>query len=364
MDLYWLTSFWEFLQRTKLTVTLAQQWLPVQTRTGDVSLMEHSVQQGYTAYQLGQINRCRVYLQVLTLADIVSADGLCIIPDILVGAPLLDRKSTLNWPSQQRPSNKDWAVWSSALRSLQPKHKLVIPLGEWLVSSTHQQWFWYIDPILPLLYHQPESGGNWQRFKAFSSSRRTTRSGSKTIFDLAQGTNVSSLPSVLCPATVTTDKYTQLTIATRGPLLPSAPVSECTSATWISQPTTQPFYTSLLGPPPDLQPLAGMMEQCGIAVVYRTLYEPPTITNSWTLFIPGGNKYSWATSRGWTEGISSDKRLSLEGIVAVTFLLNELKREFDINGGAVMLFCPHSSATESLLQKCHKCIARQFRFIS
>jgi hypothetical protein len=91
-----------------------------------------------------------------------------------------------------------------------------------------------------------------------------------------------------------------------------------------------------------------MMEQCGIAVVYRTLYEPPTVTNSWTLFIPGGNKYSWATSRGWTEGISSDKRLSLEGIVAVTFLHNELKREFDINGGAVTLYCLSKSLTHQL----------------
>lgn len=69
--------------------------------------MEHFVNQGFKASQLLQLNRCRVYFQVLTLADIVSTDGLCIIPDILVGAPLLDQKSTLNWPNQQRPPAKD-----------------------------------------------------------------------------------------------------------------------------------------------------------------------------------------------------------------------------------------------------------------
>jgi hypothetical protein len=107
LDSYWLSSFWQFLQRSQLSITLAKQWLPDQARDGDVSLMEHFVNQGFKASQLLQLNRCRVYLQVLTLAAIVSADGLCIIPDILVGAPLLDQKSTLNWPNQQRPPTKD-----------------------------------------------------------------------------------------------------------------------------------------------------------------------------------------------------------------------------------------------------------------
>jgi hypothetical protein len=45
------------------------------------------------------------------------------------------------------------------------------------------------------------------------------------------------------------------------------------------------------------------MEESGISVVSRVLYEPPNLTSSWSLFIPGGYKYSWAASQGWTEGV-------------------------------------------------------------
>jgi hypothetical protein len=135
LESYWLVSFWRFMQRSSLRITLTPQWLPAHTRNGDIALMDHFVSQGYKAHQLIQLNRCRLYLQVITLTDIVSADGMCIIPDTFIGLPLLDRKSTLKWPSQQRPSDKDWAVWSSALKTLQPRNKLTNPLSEWLVRS-------------------------------------------------------------------------------------------------------------------------------------------------------------------------------------------------------------------------------------
>jgi hypothetical protein len=129
----WLVSLWRFLQRASLSINLTPQWLPTHNRRGDLALMDHFVTQSYKAHQLIQLNRCHLYLQVITLTDIVSADGACIIPDIFIGLPLLDRKSTLNWPSQQRPSDKDWAVWSSALKTLQPRNKLITPLGNWQV---------------------------------------------------------------------------------------------------------------------------------------------------------------------------------------------------------------------------------------
>ncbi len=66
----WLTSFWRFLQRSQLTITLTKQWLPPHVRTGDVALMEHFVNLGFKASQLTQLNRCRLYLQAITLADI------------------------------------------------------------------------------------------------------------------------------------------------------------------------------------------------------------------------------------------------------------------------------------------------------
>jgi hypothetical protein len=140
LESIWLVSFWKFLSRVNLLVCLQHQWLPVLACYGDIALMDHFVCQGYKALQLRQLNRCHLYLQVLTLADIVSADGTCIFPDIFAGVPLEDRRSSLQWPNQQQPHAKDWMVWSSALWSFQPRNKLLTPLGAWLVNSYHQSW--------------------------------------------------------------------------------------------------------------------------------------------------------------------------------------------------------------------------------
>jgi hypothetical protein len=281
LESYWLVSFWRFLQRASLSINLTPQWLPTHTQRGDIALIDHFVTQSYKAHQLIQLNRCRLYLQVITLTDIVSADGACNIPDIFIGLPLLDRRSTLKWPSQQLPSDKDWAVWSSGLKTLQPRNKLANPLGDWLVHSCRQHWFWFMDPILPHLYHYQAQSDNWKRSQGVSSTRRPTRSVPQLIFDTAQEVTVSSPTRALCPATVTTDRYTKLTTANRGPYFLAPPLSN-NPTTWLSTPANHTYYSSVLGTQPgiidQLRPLAAVMEESGISVVSRVLYEPPNLT--------------------------------------------------------------------------------------
>jgi hypothetical protein len=100
-DNIWLLSFWKFLNKVGLIITFSQLWLPTLTRQSDVALMDFYIERGFSTNVLGTLNRCRLYLQVLTLSNIVSADGLCIVPDVFLGIPLSDRKSTLRWPYQQ-----------------------------------------------------------------------------------------------------------------------------------------------------------------------------------------------------------------------------------------------------------------------
>jgi hypothetical protein len=42
--------------------------------------MVHFIRQGYNEKLLGILNRCQLYLQVLTISDIMSADGKYILP--------------------------------------------------------------------------------------------------------------------------------------------------------------------------------------------------------------------------------------------------------------------------------------------
>jgi hypothetical protein len=90
-------------------------------REHDLFLMDYFVEEGLSPKALGSLNRCRLYLQVITLVDITSADGTSIISDVFHGIPLQDRRSKLTWPCQQWPPHKDWELWRSALQLIQPK---------------------------------------------------------------------------------------------------------------------------------------------------------------------------------------------------------------------------------------------------
>jgi hypothetical protein len=109
-----------------------------------------------------------------------------------------------------------------------------------------------MDPILPQLYHHQAPGDNWKRFQGTSSNRRPTRSAPHLIFDTVQEVLVSSPTTALCPATVTTDRYTKLTTANRGPKFPAPPSYSDTPTTLLSTPAVHTYYSLVLGTQPGL----------------------------------------------------------------------------------------------------------------
>ena len=53
-------------------------------------------------------NECRVFLQVFTVGDTASVDGLAIEEKILKGIYHGSRAKKIEWPYQQRPKASDW----------------------------------------------------------------------------------------------------------------------------------------------------------------------------------------------------------------------------------------------------------------
>ncbi len=97
------------------------------------------------------LNRCRLFLQVITLSDITNAAGDRLIIEAKTGLLLSSRPSSLLWPNQGPPSQADWKVWMHYLSLLEVNGKLLSPLGEW-ISSTHQKWYHQIDPSTGIVY--------------------------------------------------------------------------------------------------------------------------------------------------------------------------------------------------------------------
>jgi hypothetical protein len=315
--------------------------------------MDHFVRQGYKASQLTRLNRCRIYLQVITLTDIASADGTCIIPDVFIGLPLTDRKSTLQWPSQKRPSETDWALWSSALKSLQPRNRLTTPLGNWLVAEFHQTWFWLRDPHLPHLYRRTTSNTQWEVFQGYTSSVRHTRLTPSLVFNLEEGEVVPVAPNSLCLASVITDRYTILSTASIGPpFVPPSIASPASSPASIQQKLDRPFYVSLLGSHEfsmeTLQPFIQGLKEGGISAVTRVTFATSVQMHSWTLFLPGCTRLTWATSRSVIEHVSSAKRLELEGLLSALLLVTTICQACHIVGGSFTLYCLSKSLTHQL----------------
>jgi hypothetical protein len=140
----WLTSIWAYANSTAITIDIKQQWLPHRVRERDIMILDHALTLNFTTQQLRQLNDCRMYLQVLTLSDITTADGKYLLPNIIRGYRTDDRPSTLNWPNTCRPTS--WAAWKLYLQHIGSGVKLKRQLGAW-IHLPHQQWLWFYEPV-------------------------------------------------------------------------------------------------------------------------------------------------------------------------------------------------------------------------
>jgi hypothetical protein len=103
----WFISIREFLQATECQIKMRNRWIPQLEREFDRCIMD--VLQATAIEQGKKINRCRVYLQATTIADIATTDG-NMITEFAWG---LDRNPANNqriskheWPRQPRPGPK------------------------------------------------------------------------------------------------------------------------------------------------------------------------------------------------------------------------------------------------------------------
>ena len=147
----WLQSLWSFASKYSLKFLYPTGWVPPKPRSYDMFLMDFFQQCKLTVKDMRVLNRCRLYLQVLTVSDIMTADGKAILPAIKTGQLLDDRPSNLLWPTQGRPSPQEWNIWKQHLAHMENKGKLVQPLGKW-IASTHQRWRYLSDLTTDIVY--------------------------------------------------------------------------------------------------------------------------------------------------------------------------------------------------------------------
>jgi hypothetical protein len=77
--------------------------------------MEVFANRNFTVKEMKDINRCRLYLQVVYLSDVTDISGHNIEAWAIKGKRESSRSSKWEWPIQQRPLTVTWKVWNKAI---------------------------------------------------------------------------------------------------------------------------------------------------------------------------------------------------------------------------------------------------------
>ena len=131
-------------------IWIEKSWTPEAQREGDEALMERFVAiPGVQRSSLRQANAVRLYLRVVTIADLADLGGTYIPADMLDGG--WQAGSDIKWPFQPKPPQHFWSTFRRCLRQTfctrTPPHQraaasmdLDTPLGRWLPVKRNT-WF-------------------------------------------------------------------------------------------------------------------------------------------------------------------------------------------------------------------------------
>jgi hypothetical protein len=110
----WVSSTWEFVDRFNIGLQVQLPQLSL-ARDGDTFLMDLFVFKGYRRQQLVWLNRCRLFLKVARLSDIVTGCGCYLTRQSLLGIPDVTRAENVIWPTQGILPPSHWNLWKEAL---------------------------------------------------------------------------------------------------------------------------------------------------------------------------------------------------------------------------------------------------------
>lgn len=253
IDHTWLTSVWMHMSQLNIVIEVQDHWVPIFAWASDTMIMDLALTFNLNSKQLQQINRCRLYLQLLMISDLTTANGKQILPSIVTGYYRdKQRCSSLQWPAQQCPSIQDWTQWRFFLQHFSDGNKLIHPLDKWTARPL-QKWQWFYHSI-----YQTQMSGRcfYLWFSPVLSERIKPVICTLTHSHATPPLLMHRLPTTIQYITDTEDAFTST---------PS--LSSFSSPTHTSTPTLWPqdaapaafvntplFYQRLIGPaPPTLE---------------------------------------------------------------------------------------------------------------
>ena len=138
-------------------------------RENDKFLMEEIALRNnfFTTNELTHINRCRLYLQVTTMADITNGNGTLIRQGVMKGTLIRHNGQYYQWPRQTRPGVHSWRLWRKAiklclLRGVGLHVHAGMQLGRW-IDGEQEGWKWFFMRRSQRIFHR--SGNRWKVYR-------------------------------------------------------------------------------------------------------------------------------------------------------------------------------------------------------
>ena len=153
IDSGWISGLRNRLRSFSAGIWVEDAWQPKLQREHDRSLMEEFSQlHGITKHQLRKVNGVRLYLRVITIADLANEAGDYICDDMLTGE--WTAGTDLEFPKQDRPPPEWFALFRKCIRNAfsttTPANqrsymslKLDQPLGDWYEVKRNTWWSAY-----------------------------------------------------------------------------------------------------------------------------------------------------------------------------------------------------------------------------
>lgn len=98
-----------------MTIKVWEGWTVERGRNGDRAIMDEVIRLGASRQECRMVNKCRMYLRVLTVADVVMVDGEWLEEEVMRGELI---ESSLGWPEQGKPGRKAWGEWRRWMRKV------------------------------------------------------------------------------------------------------------------------------------------------------------------------------------------------------------------------------------------------------
>ena len=192
----WIKHLWHFTSTYHIHLQDHSPKFPTSTNT-DTFIMEIFFASNLHKRELIALNKCRKFLKVLTIGDIITGDGTQIIKSIKYGQPSSTATSTMQWPNQSDPGPKAWSIWRKNIKNLLEQDNKLLPSlrpTTW-IENKHRRINWFYHRGLDRLFRLT----NDNKWLYYAKTIHRGRRGRMPTYYL-RGT-FNSLPFQATPAT-------------------------------------------------------------------------------------------------------------------------------------------------------------------